>query len=252
MGGALVVIPFIADPFNDVRWPPQIVAFSGGKDSTALVLRMAELGEDFACLFTPTKRELPDVNAHIADIMAQIDRPLILPPNESLDYWIDFYNALPNWRMRWCTRQIKIVPCVNWLLANPGKVLVVGLRADEEDREGLYGDYAVYRYPLREWGWKIADVWGYLDAKGITIPERTDCDVCPYQRLGEWYRLWKNHPDRYARGVADETRTGHTYRSPQRDTWSASLRELQREFESGRIPRGAEATDLRKCRVCTL
>ena len=35
----------------------QVIAFSGGKDSTALALRMAEIGEDFVLFFTPTGRE---------------------------------------------------------------------------------------------------------------------------------------------------------------------------------------------------
>lgn len=39
----------------------QVVAFSGGKDSTALALRLHELGEAFSLLFTPTGNELPDV-----------------------------------------------------------------------------------------------------------------------------------------------------------------------------------------------
>ena len=37
-----------------------IIAFSGGKDSTAMVLRLSELGEDFKLLFTPTGDELPE------------------------------------------------------------------------------------------------------------------------------------------------------------------------------------------------
>jgi 3'-phosphoadenosine 5'-phosphosulfate sulfotransferase (PAPS reductase)/FAD synthetase len=44
----------------------QILAFSGGKDSTALALVMADDGEDFDLFFTPTGRELPECLAHIA------------------------------------------------------------------------------------------------------------------------------------------------------------------------------------------
>jgi Phosphoadenosine phosphosulfate reductase family len=229
----------------------QVVAFSGGKDSTALVLRMAELGEDFECLFTPTGDELPDLQLHLYAIVDRIQRPLVLPPNQPLLYWIDFHQALPNWRMRWCTRQIKILPCIAYLQAHPGSVLVVGLRADEESREGIYGDYATYRYPMREWGWKLADVWTYLEAQGVTVPARTDCALCYGQRLGEWYQLWRQHPDRFEVGVQLETKYGHTFRSAQRDTWPAALADLRREFEGGRVPKGALVTTP-VCRVCTL
>jgi hypothetical protein len=39
--------------------PDTYAAFSGGKDSTAMVLRMAELGEAFSCLFTPLVADRP-------------------------------------------------------------------------------------------------------------------------------------------------------------------------------------------------
>lgn len=232
----------------------QVVAFSGGKDSTALALRMAELGEDFELLFTPTGNELPELEEHILDIVGRVGRLLILPPNRSLAQWIEHYEALPNWRQRWCTRQIKIVPCIAYLKAHPGSVLCVGLRADEMERSGLYGEYAQYRYPLREWGWNIKDVQQYLRDKNIQVPARTDCAVCPFQRLSEWWALWKEHPEAYAQGERWEAQTSHTFRSRGRDTWPAALSDLRKRFEAGEVPRrrlqqvaGAEE---QACRVC--
>lgn len=235
----------------------QIVAFSGGKDSTALAYRLRELGEDFDCLFTPTGNELRECIDHIHATVAALGVNLIQPPNRSLMAWMAEYKALPNWRQRWCTRQIKIEPCIAYLMQNPGLTLCIGLRADEEDREGIYGDFATYRYPFREWGWGIKEVWGYLKEKEITVPKRTDCAFCYGQRLGEWYALWKEHPEEYARGEGWETFTGHTFRSPGRDTWPAGLKELRGEFESGRVPRSVslpQASDgeaqSHVCRVC--
>lgn len=184
--------------------------------------------------------------------MDYVGKPLICPPNKGLYEWIDFHRALPNFRMRWCTRQIKILPCIEWLKEHPGMTLIVGLRADEEARVGLYGDYASYRYPMREWGWKLADVWAYLEEKQVTIPERTDCALCYGQRLGEWFKLWQKYPERYQQGVDFEERYGHTFRSAQRDSWPASLRDLRIEFENGRRPRGWDSEGPKACRVCTL
>jgi 3'-phosphoadenosine 5'-phosphosulfate sulfotransferase (PAPS reductase)/FAD synthetase len=233
-----------------------IVAFSGGKDSTALALRLHELGESFALLFTPTGDELPDLEAHIAAMVARIGCELIVPPNRTLYDWIATYGALPNFRMRWCTRQIKIEPCIAYLVQHPGSTLLVGLRADEEARVGLYGQYAAYRYPLREWGWRLRDVRRYLAAKGVTVPRRTDCALCYGQRLPEWYQLWKQHPERYAQGEALEAQTGHTFRSGQRDQWPASLAALRAKFAAGERPRGIGDEDTGdlpfRCRVCTL
>ena len=227
------------------------VAFSGGKDSTAMVVRMAELGERFACLFTPTGNELPELLIHLHAIIDRIDRPLVEPENQTLLFWIDHYQALPSWRMRWCTRRIKIEPCIAYLTNHPGSTLAVGLRADEETRVGLYGDYAQYRYPLQEWGWELDDVLEYLADKQIMVPARTDCALCYGQRLSEWYRLWRDYPAEFEKGVELERRIGHTFRSTQRDSWPAALHDLRTEFERGRVPRGVGDANT-ACRVCRL
>jgi len=231
-----------------------VAAFSGGKDSTAMVRRLAELGEVPLLLFTPTGNELPEVLDHVHATAAAIGSEVVIPKGPSLSELIDFYDALPNWRQRWCTRQIKIVPCIAWLKAHPGSTLAVGLRADEEEREGLYGSFAKYRYPLREWGWDIRRVRQFLKDAGITVPLRTDCALCYGQRIGEWYLLWRDHRHEYAKGEAYEERTGYTFRSPSRDTWPAPLKLLRLAFESGRRPRRSRATTVgeQACRVCSL
>jgi hypothetical protein len=137
----------------------------------------------------------------------------------------------------------------------------VGLRYDEDDDQRSGGDYrnvpgAEMRFPLREWRWDIGNVLAYLEQRNVSIPERTDCARCFYQTLGEWWRLWKDHPDLYADAEADESATGHTWRSPGRDTWPAPLSELRVMFEAGHVPKGNPAQrDLfrgMKCRVCTI
>lgn len=247
---------------NESQGPPvirqQAVAFSGGDDSTAMALRMAELGEDFVMLFTPTANEPADVFDHVEDIKAITGRELIHPPNQSLAFWIGEYKALPSWRMRWCTRQIKIQPCIDWLTQHPGTTLCVGLRADEDARAGIYGDYATYRYPLREWGWKEADVQAYNRSRGVTVPKRTNCKLCYDQRLSEWWELWQTDRDGWAEGEGYEAETGHTLRSPGRDTWPAALVELRRRFEAGDVPRDVDLNHglfddtPKRCRVCSL
>lgn len=231
-----------------------VLAFSGGKDSTACAIRLAELGEDFDLLFTPTGNELADLNAHIEWVAKKIDRRLVKPPNRSLAFWIEEFGALPNFRQRWCTRLIKIAPCIEYLKLHPGTTLMVGLRVDEPEREGLYGDYATYRYPLREWRWGITEVLAYLDQRGVVVPPRTDCAVCYGQRIGEWYNLWKDKPDEWAKGERWEKETGHTFRSAQRDTWPAAMKDMRQEFEAGRQPRGLRVlnNEQKACRVCSM
>lgn len=239
---------------------PVVAAFSGGKDSTAMVLRMWERGEDFVLLFTPAGNEPSELFDHVERIRRIVQKQLVQPDGPDLWETIERNRAIPNWRQRFCTRQIKIEPCIRYLKALENPVLCVGLRADEESREGLYGPYADYRYPLREEGWSINDVLAYLGDRGIKIPERTNCKLCYDQRLGEWWKLWKFRRQDLDRGSMVEHRYGHTFRSPGRDRWPASLTELAEEFKQGRVPRGVDLQEdlfdvpdkYRRCRVCSL
>jgi 3'-phosphoadenosine 5'-phosphosulfate sulfotransferase (PAPS reductase)/FAD synthetase len=230
-----------------------VVGLSGGKDSTALALWLVENEPrpyEFIC--NRTGNELPEMIAHWERLERVLGQP-IKPVTHSTDLigLCEEMNMLPNFRMRWCTRILKIEPTIAYMESLPDdSVLYVGLRADEESRPGIYGQDMTIRFPLREQGWNVSDVWRYLDKMGITIPDRTDCGLCPYQRLEEWKALWLNHPDQWELGVRLEKKTGHTFRSAGRDTWPASMEDLGREFASGRPLRKSNRSTT--CRVCSL
>ena len=236
-----------------------IIGVSGGKDSTALALRLNEVEpRDYTYLCTPTGNEPDDMRAHW-DHLETLLGPIVRLQTQTLEDLIEEQQCLPSHRMRWCTRRLKIEPTLAYLRAHAPATLYVGLRADEETRGGIYGDDAQYDFPFRRWGWAEADVLDYLHHRGITIPARTDCEWCYDQTLGEWRALWRNNPESWARAVAWEAKTGHTFRSSQRDTQPAPLAFLGTKFASGFIPRGDtdqlslfDAPELRKCRICTL
>jgi hypothetical protein len=234
-----------------------IVALSGGKDSTAMALRLAEVEpRAYTYLCTPTGDELPEMQVHWDRLERMLGAPVIRLTNGTLASWIGFHGALPNWRMRWCTRQLKIEPTLAYLATHQPCTHYVGLRADEPLREGLYGARAtVTRFPLREWGWGLREVRAHLRQRGVAIPRRTDCARCYGQRVSEWRDLWAQHPDIYADAEAQEVRVGATFRSPGRDRWPASLRLLRDRFE--REPIQTELFDaddgaVEPCRVCRL
>lgn len=230
-----------------------VIALSGGKDSTALALRLTEVEpRDYEFIGNWTGNELPALYAHLARLEDLFGKK-IRRVGASVDLYglIEQQEMLPNFRARFCTRILKIEPTIDYFQTLPaGSVLYVGLRADEEERAGIFGEDIAIRFPMREWGWTVDNVRGYLAKRGIEIPKRTDCALCFHQRLGEWRDLWENYPEEYDRGVALEEKYGHTFRSPDRDTWPASLAELANEFARGRPLRGDRRTE--SCRVCSL
>ena len=235
----------------------EIVAFSGGKDSTAMALRLEEIEPDKnrRFLFTPTHNELPPMFEHMKRIKQLLGKERFLDiKSSSLIDLINEMKCIPNYRMRFCTRIIKIEPCIKLLSSMKDPVLCVGLRADEPLREGLYDEHVTNRHPLREWGWGVSDVLDYLKHRQIEIPPRTDCALCYYQRLIDWQHLWLSYPDHYEVGVQLEKKFGHTFRTPSKDKHPTSLEDLRIEFEKGWVPRYRKRTkeDRGGCRVCSM
>lgn len=214
----------------------------------------------FVC--TPTGDELPDMVAHMQRLEALLGQPIVRLTNGTLATQIEANRMLPNVFARWCTRLLKLRPFGEFVAAHAPCVAYVGLRDDEDEREGTrpggdsaaVGTEVVQDFPFQRWGWGIEQVRSYLARRGIVVPNRTDCARCPYQRLGEWWNLWNDHPEVFASAEADELRWGHTYRTATRDSWPASLRELRLLFESGKRPERSLKMMERAgmCRACTL
>src|SRR5579884_2582762 len=93
-----------------------IVALSGGKDSVCMALRLAELEpRDYEYVCTPTGWELPPMVDHWRRLEELLGKHIVCLPTHTMDDLIQLQQALPNWRMRWCTRKIKIIPFEKYL-----------------------------------------------------------------------------------------------------------------------------------------
>jgi 3'-phosphoadenosine 5'-phosphosulfate sulfotransferase (PAPS reductase)/FAD synthetase len=244
-----------------------VVALSGGHDSTIMSFMLKEREPrpyNYVC--TPTGDELPEMFDFWRWLGSDnaLGRGLIPIIAGTLNGLIREFGALPNFQQRWCTRRLKIEPYREFLISQSklGPVVsYVGLRADEEGRAGgAYSDIdgITMRFPLREWGMGETEVQAGLADRGIRCPNRTDCAKCYHQRLGEWWELWDAYPDLFNEAVIFEDETGHTFRTPGRDSWPSSLREMRERFERGDKPTislnrmARERMQSGGCRVCSL
>lgn len=244
-----------------------IVALSGGKDSTAMALGLAEKEpREYTYVCTPTGNEMPELEAHWQKLEGILGKPIIRLPGLGLMALIVDQGMIPNHAARWCTRIIKLERYYRWLADQGPSISYVGIRADEDHRAGMVfrdTDTVVVDFPMQRWGWGLPEVISYLDERQITIPDRTDCALCFWQKIGEWYLLWRDHRELYMQGVeAEKFITNlkgktYTFRSAQRDSWPAGLADLAARFEAGEIPtRSLRMMDNRRmtgaCRACTL
>ena len=237
-----------------------VVALSGGKDSTAMALALQYFEpRNYLFIKNPTGNELPEMDAHFARLEELFGTKFYtVGCGLTFEELIYREQAIPNFRWRFCSRVLKIEPTQEFFKQLEDPILYVGLRADEKKREGI--DYGVEcRFPLREWGWTIHDVRRFLRINSVSIPKRTDCALCFWQRLDEWWFLWKYYPDYWKQGEQIEEDLGHTFRTPGKDTWPTSLRDMRKKFEAGHAPKKAETRqslmdkmDSEKCPVCIM
>lgn len=102
-----------------------IVAFSGGKDSTAMSLFLRDKYPDikFEYVITPTGDELPEMSSHWAAMSDLLGGLRMVSP--------------PNFQKRFCTQHLKIYPFIVFIEQFEEVIVYVGLRADEENRVGF-------------------------------------------------------------------------------------------------------------------
>jgi len=203
----------------------QIIALSGGKDSSALAVYMREperwqkhLGktdaeprepiEDVEFVFCDTGTELAETYEYLDKLERYLGKPIERlqadsPPGKTpFDHYLELYGGfLPSANMRWCTRNLKIKPFEHHIGDDP-VVNYVGIRADEE-REGYIStkDNITTRFPFREDGLDKHDVYRILNDSGLGRPDyydwrsRSGCYFCFFQRRSEWVGLKENHPE---------------------------------------------------------
>jgi len=221
-----------------------VVAFSGGKDSSALAIYLHDperwrraLGKtdlpprpplaEAEYVFCDTGTELDETYEYLDRLEAYLGRPIQrlaadAPPGETpFDHHLRLYGGfLPSPQMRWCTRKLKLEPYERHVGDEP-VTSYVGIRADE-DREGYLSTKPNITsvFPFKEDGIVKADVYRILDESGVGVPayydwrSRSGCYFCFYQRRSEWVGLLENHPDLFEKAKAyerEDPATGDVY-----------------------------------------
>lgn len=201
-----------------------VVNFSGGKDSTAMLLRMIELGEHIdEVVCCDVGKEFPAMYRHIDKVREIVEKESIkftvLKADKPWDYWMfahkpKVHNGNPSrngygWALvksRWCTSLLKISVTDKYFreLRKKKNVLLqcLGIAVDETKRVGNKNNNgADIRLPLVEWGWTEKDCLDYCYAKGFDweglyeIFHRVSCWCCPLKSLQELRNLREHFPD---------------------------------------------------------
>lgn len=218
------------------------VSYSGGKDSTAMLLHMLELGERIdGIYFANTTLEYPEMYAYIRKIgkivLEQYGKEIVwLQPKDSFYKW--FYGEWTKGKHKgeirgfpkqsvhgYCCRELKVNP-QNLIMSQKGTICL-GIAADERHRIQK-GDK--FRYPLIEWGWTEKDCRKYLEDKDLLNPlylklSRTGCWLCPKQPLKNIKILYTQYPLLWAKLKKLEKDSPHTFKQ------GYTLDQLEEKFD---------------------
>lgn len=188
-----------------------IISFSGGKDSTALILWAKENLESFQTIFCDTGWEDKITYDYIEYINHfLLGGKLIVLKSEKYDGFADAAikkKVIANTNMRYCTTELKIIPTKKYIKQFDDVHLYNGIRADESPRraamdENVYDDYFncwVHR-PLLKWTAK--QVFDIQIKNGIEPNplykmgmNRVGCMPCIMSNHKEMKNIIKNRPD---------------------------------------------------------
>ena len=197
-----------------------VLGLSGGKDSSALAVYMADNYPDLDIeyFFTDTGEELEEVNEYLNDLEGYLGKTINrLDPRRDFKFYLKQYNNfLPSAQNRWCTVQLKLAPFEKWVeqeFLDKGYTVYsyVAIRSDESYREGLKSKKAIETIlPFRENHIDKEGVFEILENAGLGLPKyyewrsRSGCTFCFFQRKIEWVGLLERHPEDFKKAKSME------------------------------------------------
>lgn len=198
------------------------VSFSGGKDSTAMLLHMIELGEHIdEVINIDTGMEFPAMYDHIDKVRQIVESHgikyttlrgehtyeyyLLEIPIKSEKYGDHYGYGWTSVNCRWCTQLLKLKPLSDHqkeLKEKYNIIQCIGLACDETKRLSRTNNTNKnHRHPLVEWGWSESDALEYCRSLGFDwgglydLFNRVSCWCCPLASISELRKLWKHYPD---------------------------------------------------------
>ena len=224
-----------------------IVSFSGGKDSTAMLLLMIEKGILIdEIIFLDTGVEFPEMYKHIEKVERYIDRKITkLKAENSYEYmmfehkkkkgknkgqkgysWADFRN-------RWCTQYLKKQVMNRYLKEKYKNIEIIeyhGIAVDETKRLIKNREKNI-KYPLAEWGIIEKEALEYCYNKGFDWDglyekfDRVSCWCCPLKNLKELKVIYKEYPKYWEKLKEWDSKTYRKFRA------DYSILDLEKKFK---------------------
>lgn len=221
-----------------------IINFSGGKDSTAMTLKMLEDGWWVdEIIFADTGKDFPQMIGHINKfddyIQKHFNKKITrIKAEKSFDYYMFEHEKTRGknkgkrgygWSTmlcRWCTSNLKTNVINKYLKAqNEEYTEYIGIACDEPKR---IKDKC---YPLIDWGMTEKDCLHYCYERGFNWEglyehfDRVSCWCCPLKNLKELKTLYTHYPELWEELKEMDKKSYNQFRK------DYSVKELEEKFK---------------------
>ena len=199
-----------------------LATYSGGVNTTAMIVKLVEDGWHGVVAFVDTGGEHPETYCYIDYFEREFLRPnglelVRISPKTHLELYspkiqksgaisLEEYclkmGVIPILAARWCSVEFKRVPVENFRKKLGLDGTLIGMTVDEPHR--IRRDDPTVRYPLVEHLVNREECRRIIHRAGLELPRKSGCFFCPGASLADLQRLWHDHPDLYGRAVALE------------------------------------------------
>lgn len=198
-----------------------IVSFSGGKDSTAMLLKMLENNMPIdEIIFCDTGKEFPQMYEHIKKVENYIKRPItIIKAEKSFDYYMFEHEKTKGknkgqkgygWssgRCRWCTTLLKNNVINKYLskYKQEGYIEYIGIAYDEQNRikDKFYPlvDWKMTEKDCLEYCYNRSFYWEENGVRLYNILDRVSCWCCANKNKKELENMRIYLPEYYLKYI---------------------------------------------------
>lgn len=184
------------------------LSYGVGVNSTAMLILLANEGEEFESIYVDHGCDWPETRDYVKMISQKYPITILKPNVEGFDNLYEYcwyHRMVPLFSRRFCTSKFKVrviqkyveTPCFQY----------IGFAADEAHRAKTTAfKGSENRFPLIERGIDRKGCVEIIKNAALSVPIKSGCYFCIFQRVGEWRKLRREHPDLFCKAQQLEQR----------------------------------------------
>ena len=180
-----------------------------GVNSVAMHLMLLDQGADFEAVFVNTGADWPETYEYLDMFQKWLHShkhnkiTIITAEYEGVSglyEYCKYRKILPAMWPRWCTIRFKLDPIYEYYTTPCFQYL--GIDSGEAKRAKISSMNGVEsRFPLIEHDIDRNQCVEIIKKHNLPVPQKSGCYICPFQKISDWKRLRRIHPELFCKAV---------------------------------------------------